>query len=147
MTTHHFNNKFMHNFILLLIYSDYQQKWCINQTAASVFQYKHFFKTNRSESYALKQCYHIPGKNIPIIMISAALCWVLKVLCKCDFLTTFIKIYLFLLPQVVKLNTVQYIFPHTSCGGATVNLNIWEAVTISCLHSDIKITKQNDNSS
>lgn len=68
-------------------------------------------------------------------MISATLCWVQKALGKCDFLTIFVKIYLFLLLQVVKLNTVQHIFPHTSCEGTTVSPNICEAVTISCLHT------------
>lgn len=57
-----------------------------------------------------------------------------KTLGKCDFPTIFVKIYLFLLLQVVKLNTGQHVFPHMSCGGTTVSLNICEAVTISCLH-------------
>lgn len=67
-------------------------------------------------------------------MISATLCWVLKALGKCDFLTIFVKIDLFLLLQVVKLNTGQHIFPHMRCGGTTVSLNICKAETISCLH-------------
>lgn len=77
VTTHHFNNKCMHNFILLLIDSDYQQNG-IYTKQLHLFSRTAFKKTNRSESSALKHCYHIPGKNGPTIITSATLCWVQK---------------------------------------------------------------------
>lgn len=92
-------------------------------------------KKNRSESYAFKHCYHIPRKNVPIIMISATLCWVLKALDKCDFLTIFLKIYLFLLFQVVKLNIVQHFPSHKLWRNHSQPKHTCRAVTISCLHT------------
>lgn len=107
-----------------------------------------FKKTNRSESYAFKHCYHIPRKNVPIIMISATLCWVIKTLGKCDFLTIFVKIIFSFCSRKLNYIEANTFSPQTSCGGTTVSLSICEAVTISCLHRvTSKSPGQNCNSS